>query len=453
MPKSRVARMRLCTLSSLVLAAAAFGAASAAPPPLAVRTAVSPLATETIILNFNLHDGNLPNAGLTEDAHGNLYGTTSYNGGVYGYGNVFELKHTKQGWKEIVLHDFNGSDGAYPLGIMVLDAKGNLYGTAQVGGSGACTNGSPPLGCGVAFELSPGKGGWKEQILYSFVPGNTKGTVPVGGLVFDKAGNLYGTTWAPGVESLDALRHNPQQNTFWGCSEPGCGGTVFELSPTASGAWKETDLYAFTGGADGSSSVASLVFDAAGNLYGTTNYGGGPGCVYDCGVVFELSPHGSQWTETVLHDFTGGSDGGYPMASLVWDAAGNLYSTASTGGAGGGTVFELSPAGSTWNENVLYAFKGTTDGGTPTATVTFDNSGNIFGTASADGNQYNSGVVYELKKLQTGYKQKVLHIFLHAPSDGQGPNTPLIFGPGGMLYGTTQGGGKVSHGTVYSITP
>ena len=421
---------------------------------------------EKVIFSFNASDGNVPDAGLIADKQGNLYSTT-FDGGPSGMGNVFELSPTKDGgWKETVLHNFDGTDGALPVASLIFDDAGNLYGTAQVGGQGDCTN--TGLGCGVVFELSPGKDGWKYTILYSFVPGKTKGVIPTGGLVIDKAGNLYGTTWAPGVAGgpIYARAHNRSRNTYWGCDQPGCGGTVYELMPTKNG-WKEKDLYAFTGAADGSSSQASLIFDSAGNLYGTTPYGGNTGCTsgYGCGVVFELAHETKGWKESVLHTFSGGTDGAYPLGSLAFDSTGNLYSTASSGGnlndchylssTGCGTAFELTPSNGKWTETALYTFTGAADGATPYATIIPDSHGNWYGTTALAGDPtHPSGVVFELVPSGSGWTEKVLHTFSYGHGDGQGPISPLIFGPGGLLYGTAQSGGKyVIHGAVFTVAP
>ncbi len=417
---------------------------------------------EKVIFSFNEVDGNVPDAGLIADKQGNLYGTTFDGGGPNGLGNVFELSPAEGGgWKETVLHNFTGPDGALPVSSLIFDAAGNLYGTAQVGGQGSCTN--TGLGCGVVFELSPGKGGWTETVLYSFVPGKTKGVIPVGGLVFDKSGNLYGTTWAPGVSggplNATAMRQDASGQTFWGCNAPGCGGTVYRLTPTGNG-WIETDLYAFTGGSDGSSSQASLILDSAGNLYGTTVYGGTTGCTsgYGCGLVFKLSPSyvaNTGWQESVLYRFTGAADGSYPMGSLISDAAGNLYSTAAAGGASGnGAVFELTSTGHQSTEAVLYSFSGGADGGSPFAAVVSDGQGNLYGTTSQGGDSgFDSGVVYELVPSGDSWTEQVLHTFTHDGGDGQSPIAPLLFGPKGYLYGTTQLGGTYNHGGVFGIVP
>jgi uncharacterized repeat protein (TIGR03803 family) len=422
--------------------------------------------SERVLFSFNQKDGSTVDAGLVADKQGNLYGTT-FDGGPNGAGTVFELSATKDGgWKETVLHNFNGSDGAGPVSALIFDDAGNLYGTAEVGGQGKCT--TTGLGCGVVFELSPSTNGWKYTTVYFFVPGKTKGVIPTGGLVIDKAGNLYGTTWAPGILGgpLRARAKDPSPNTYWGCDKPGCGGTVYRLTPTKNG-WKETDLYAFTGASDGAASVASLIFDGVGNLYGTTNYGGTTGCTsgYGCGVVFELTPGKTGWKESVLHRFTGGSDGAYPMASVVLDTTGNLYSTTSTGGNGNdckmlystgcGVVFELGYAKGKWHEQVLYSFQGGTDGASPYATVIMDNHGNIYGTTFTAGDPtHPSGVIFKLVPSGGDWTEKVLHTFTYGHGDGQSPAAPLIFGPRGYLYGTTVGGGASTlYGTVFAVTP
>lgn len=406
---------------------------------------------ERVILSFNLTNGNLPNAGLLSDSLGNLYGTTSFNGGKYGFGNVFELTPTGNGtWTETVLHDFTGGvDGAWPFSTLISDGSGNLYGTASGGGQGQCFNSGQ--GCGLVFKLSRNASGWAETVLYDFVPGQTKGVVPTAGLVFDKAGNLYGTTWAPGV-LVDRHRSRVgSHNTFWGCNNPGCGGTVYELSPTNNG-WKETDLYAFTGANDGAASQASVIFDRAGNLYGTTAYGGTTGCTngYGCGVVFKLTPANGGWKERVLHQFTGATDGAYPVGNLI-ERAGVLYSTTSSGGAfRNGTVFSLSPqAHGLWAETVLHSFSGGADGGAPLATVVADDEGNLYGTTNQGGTFW--GVVYELK-ARAAWSETVLHTF-GGSGDAENPAAPVIFGRLGHLYGTSQSGGSFQiHGAVFEVS-
>jgi uncharacterized repeat protein (TIGR03803 family) len=355
--------------------------------------------TETILYSFQAgNDGNRP-GGLLLDQKGNLYGTTAYGGGTacfanLGCGTVFELSpNGSGGWTETVLYDFKGgADGDVPNGGLILDQSGNLYGTTVGGGSGHCAFSNPE--CGTVFELSPnGSGGWTETVLHSFGPGPTDGNVPTSPLTLDPKGNLYGTTSSGGDSSNCNLAF-----------APGCG-TVFELSPNGSGGWTETILYNFQGDTDGEVSMAGLVFDQAGNLYGTTSAGGLPaGCVAKfqagCGTVFELSPSGSGgWTETILYRFQPRNDSALPMAGLIFDQAGNLYGTATFGGSSGaGTAFELSPnASGGWTETILYSFSGGSDGASPFSPVIFDQSGNAYGTTLGGGGVC-CGVVYELSK-------------------------------------------------------
>jgi uncharacterized repeat protein (TIGR03803 family) len=317
-------------------------------------------------------DGYEPLANLVADAAGNLYGTTveggttEYCGGI-GCGIVFELVAPKSAngvWKENVLYRFTGSaDGAYPEAGLVLDDQGNLYGTTQIGGifDGLCVAGQTDLGCGVVFELSPNLGGsWAETVIHGFTGQNWDGAYPVANLIFDSSGNLYGTT------ELSA-----------GCPSS-CGfldgdGIVFELTPNGSQNWTETILYQFDNGVDGAAPLAGLVFDQSGNLYGTTSTNG----ANELGTVFELTPpilQGGQWTISTLYSF---ANSGVPRGGVIFDKAGNLYGTTSSSN---GTVFELSPAGNgVWTESTLYAFgEGRT--AMPYGGLVSDRSGNLYGT-------------------------------------------------------------------------
>lgn len=414
---------------------------------------------------FDGTDGASPQGALVADANGNLYGTTYLGGGKYGFGNVFELSRAKGGWKETVLYNFTGgTDGGGPLDSLIFDAAGNLYGTTISGGQGECLwNGTQWYGCGVVFELTPSKGTWQESVLFGFVPGQVKGVMPVGGLVFDKAGNLYGTTYAAGVDGgphFSRTAVGVQPPTYWGCSDPGCGGTVFELSPSQSG-WQEQDVYAFTGGSDGGVSEANLIFDAAGNLYGTTVYGGNTACPgnYGCGVVFEVSAGKKGWSESVLHTFSG-SDGAYPQGSLVFDSDGNLYSTTSYGGAGScnvldepagcGTVFRLKPGKAGWKESVLYGFGGGADGGNPFAAVIMDGQGDLLGTTFQDGSGH-EGVAYKLAPYGHSWRESVLYAFSY-PNAGQ-PVAPLLAMPDGRFFDTSVNGGTDDYGGVFELIP
>jgi uncharacterized repeat protein (TIGR03803 family) len=272
--------------------------------------------------NFNGVDGVNPQAGLIFDGSGNLYGTT-HGGGPENNGAVFELTPAAGGgWTEKVLHRFNnnntGRDGFYPEARVIFDASGNLYGTTSGGGAHTW---------GTVFELTPTAGGrWTEKVLHSFPANANDGVRPQAGLVFDSYGNLYGTTFIGGAYGF---------------------GMVFELTPTVGGSWTEKVVYNFTSLTDGTYPEAGLTFDASGNLYGTTSSGGtSSGCTFGCGTVFELIPTvRGTWTKNVLHTFNNnGTDGYYPQAGLLFDAAGNLYGTTEDGGAlGVGTVFEITP--------------------------------------------------------------------------------------------------------------
>jgi uncharacterized repeat protein (TIGR03803 family) len=265
-------------------------------------------------------DGYDPVAGLTFDKAGNLYGTASLDGSG-GAGDVFQLKRNSNGaWTENILYMFTGlgPDGVFPLSTLVLGGAGNLYGTTNNGGNMNCPD---QFGCGVAFKLMPDPGeSWSESVLHTFCSeaGCADGVYP-NAMVLDKAGNLYGTTGGNGLNS---------------------DGTVFRLSESG-GSWNEDVLYHFDG-TQGSGPLAGLIFDAAGNLYGTACCGGSA----NDGVAFKLSPSvGGTWAYTVLHVFQG-KPGRYPAAALVLDGAGHLYGTTSSCGSGAkcmGVVFEITP--------------------------------------------------------------------------------------------------------------
>jgi uncharacterized repeat protein (TIGR03803 family) len=386
----------------------------------------------TILHNFDTFtkDGYESVASLVPDHAGNLYGTTSY-GGTSRVGTAFELIKGN-GWTENILHNFalNTSDAEHPQGGLIFDNAGNLYGTAD-GGS--------PTGSGAVFELTQSGGGWKETILHGFGTGND-GYSPSGNLIFDAAGNLYGTTQFGG---------------------PGGGGTVFEMTPKAGGGWSEKVLHGFPlAGRDGNLPQAGLILDAAGNLYGTTAQGGGTCPTYSpsgCGTVFELSPGADgEWTEKVIHEFGIGGDGLFPSGGVILDDSGNVYGTAPMGGkgcagSGCGILYELRPnADGTWTEVVLHYFGFGTDGAGPQAGLIFDAAGNLYGT-TAGGGDYQRGTVFELMPTgKWGWTEKVLHSFNY--KDGAAPQASLIFS-NGNLYGTTFQGGDATGGTVFEVTP
>jgi hypothetical protein len=347
---------------------------------------------------------------------------------------------------ERVLYTFHGgNDGAAPFAGVIADASGNFYGTTAGGGTGC------PQGCGTVFELLPATapgGVWTEKVLYSFQGQLTgDGANSQTPLVFDAAGNLYGTTLNGGVAGP-------------GCGSGGCG-TVFELvPPTFPGdPWSETVIHAFQSGADGAGPFSNMVFDRAGNLYGTTVSGGGTGCGGGgCGTSFELSPPavaGEPWTEKILYVFQGGLDGAFPAGNLAIDATGNLYET--TEGDGKctpcGTVFKLTPpavSGGSWSKHVLYYFQNnSSDGQSPTAGLAIHQG--LYGTTELGGT-LGQGIVYQLTSGAVGVvTETVLYSFGSNASDVQ-PFAGVVFDHAGNLYGTTSGGGNLT-GTVFQLQP
>ena len=363
------------------------------------------------------------------------YATTAVDnqGDESGYSNQCEAQIPENGpGSENVLADFGGSSGPkLPYAGLIFDKGGNLYGTTELGG----TNNQ-----GTVFELTPNPNGvWTQTVLYNFT-GDADGGQPSGGLLFDSSGNLYGTTNFGGSTN---------------CSQ-GCG-TVFELASN-SGGWTETVLYSFTGGSDGREPSARLLFDSSNNLYGTTLLGGNVGsvCSAGCGTVFKLTQTSGSWTESVLYAFQGGSDGALPYDGLSFDTAGNLYGTASAGGAAAsGVVFKLTPGSSGWSETVIHAFSGGGDGKYPYGDLIFDSSGNIYGTAFQGGRGF--GVVFELQLNSKGrWVEKVLHSFANTPAGN--PVAGLVMDSAHNLYGTTLlgetepscGGGC---GTLFELSP
>jgi uncharacterized repeat protein (TIGR03803 family) len=425
-----------CSRLSFLLAACAAFAST-----LAVTAVPAAAQTETALYTFGSNgttDGSNPYSGLTFDSAGNLYGATD-DGGVYGPGAVFELSPAAGGgWTEKVLHSFHGSphDGENPSGAgLILDASGNLYGTTAYGGQGTCN-------CGTVYELSPAAGGgWTEKLLHSFTTTGEDGQIPLAaGLVLDAAGNLYGTTQNGGVATCE------EYNNVQTC------GTVFELSPTAEGRWMEKILHRFNNnGRDGYYPTSRLVFDTAGNLYGTTGAGG----MWGAGTVFELKPTSTgAWDEAVLHDFGNGQTGS-PYAGVILDASGNLYGATYEGGTHqDGTIFELTPAaGGHWTETLLYSFVGgTADACQPFGGVIFDTAGNLYGAGYQCG-ATNSGAVFELSPVAGGgWSEEVLYDFSR-DANGWQPFGGVILDSSGNLYGTTVEGGINNNGTVYEITP
>ncbi len=327
-----------------------------------------------------------------------------------------------------VIHTFTGgADGGEPAAGLTMDRAGNLYGTAEEGGAG---------GYGTVFQLKRSGANWTFNTLYGFAGGRDAG-LPLAGVIFGPNGSLYGTTQEGGED----------------CSPEGCG-TVFNLKPfptackTALCGWQETVLYRFTGGSDGSNPGAGeLTFDQAGNIYGTTGYGGLSGN----GTVFELAPSNGGWTESVLYDFSG-KNGSQPTSGVIFDSVGNLYGTTWGGGAdGAGTAFELTYlAGSGWTESFLYSFTGGNDGGGVYAGLIFDQSGNLYGTTAAGGSG-KGGTVFELTPSNGSWTLNTLYSFTGGGNCG--PWGTVVMDGQGNLYGTTYCDGPYEWGTVFKLTP
>lgn len=322
--------------------------------------------------------------------------------------------------RERVIYSFQGgTDGTNPSTALITDQAGNLFGTTTDGGSGSCTG-----GCGTVFELKPAPDGtWTESVLYNFQGGND-GAAPSAGLVFDRAGNLYGTTISGG---------------------PSLDGTVFQLT-RSSGSWTESVIHRF-GGKDGAYPVDSLVLDDAGSLYGTTVFGGR----FSGGTVFQLAPSDDAFTETVLYEFTGRNDGIDPEAALILDQKGALYGTTMAG-----NVFTLSPPASgdtKWSLKVIYTFGGGPNSGQLSAgTLLAAGNGVLYGTQKFGGGPANAGAVYQLTPPTThggAWTETTIYRFTGG-ADGSYPFAGVIADSAGNLYGTTSGNGQKIKGRFSS---
>jgi uncharacterized repeat protein (TIGR03803 family) len=368
-------------------------------------------------------DGEYTDTDLVTDAAGNIYGT-SVQGGTYGGGTVFELSPSASGWTHTVLYSFTGgADGGEPYKGVTLDAQGNLYGTAVTGGGGSCEG-----GCGVVFKLTNSGGIWTQTVIHAFTGGND-GSGPGAPVVFDKAGNLYGMTPTGGANSA---------------------GVVFEMKPV-NGTWKLAVIHTFTGGADGlGGSAGRLIFDAAGNIYGVSTVGG----VNQKGTVFEMKQHQGTWVLKTLYAFTDTPDGALPYGGLIWDKAGNLYGTTYYAGTNDfGTVYKLTRSNGTWTERVLYSFKGGRDGGSPISTLVSDAKGNLYGTTSDGGSGCSCGTIFKMSRAANGtWTETVAYRFPGTPGAGFAYNG-IVADSAGNFYGATVHGGPSNDGTIYKFTP
>jgi uncharacterized repeat protein (TIGR03803 family) len=397
------------TTTALPERAAAFGGVVAAA------------AKEQVLYNFSGgNDGGDAATALLSDSRGNLYGTTVV-GGAYACGTIFKLKpQASPPWPETVLYSFTCyGDGKNPYGGVNFDPHGNLDGATVSGGAGSCSGD----GCGLVFSLTP----TTERVLHSFT-GGSDGFGPGGRVVFDSAGNMYGTT--------------PDGGTY---SE----GTIYELARSRS-RWRESVIHAFTGGKDGGvGSLGDLLLDASGNIYGVTEVGGAHGA----GTAFKLSRIAKKrWRLTTLYAFKGTPDAASPYGGLIADASGNLYGTTYYGGASGlGSVFKLALGGKgRYRERVLYSFKGGSDGSSSTSTLAFGKPGVLYGTASAGGGTCGCGTIFEVD-ARSGNEQ-TLHRFGNG-TDGAYPYYGLTADGNGNFVGTTVAGGSFGQGTVFEFKP
>ncbi|HUI84805.1 MAG TPA: choice-of-anchor tandem repeat GloVer-containing protein [Candidatus Binatia bacterium] len=331
---------------------------------------------------------------------------------------------------ETILYSFTGgADGSNPASQLVFDSAGNAYGTTVTGG---------PSDCGVVFQLTPtGQGQYQQTVLHSFNCFDD-GKNPYGGVTLDSAGNLYGTTAAGGTGGV--------------CVGDGCG-VVYKLTHSGGG-WTETVLYSFLDAPDAGGPGSAVVFDAAGDLLGTAPDGG----AFGVGAVYQLTSSNGQWSERIIHDFTGGDDGstGF-LGRLLPDAFGNFYGVTELGGANGaGTVFKLAPAsGGAWTFSTLYAFGSQPDAAFPYGGLIADRNGNLYGT-SYFGGTFGAGAVFRVGPGPGigGWRDAVLYSF-QGSTDGANPTSTLVFTPTGRLLGTTSAGGDsgCDCGVIFALSP
>ncbi len=415
--RTRTLIYKLCALAAVIaLAALQTGGTHAA-------------STAVVLHSFDDFDGAYPSTDLVRDAGGNLYGMTVL-GGDFGSGTVFQLAPSGSGWTETVLHSFtSGADGGQPYGGVTLDAQGNVFGTTVIGGSGGVCVES---GCGVVFKLTRTGSTWSPSVIYDFT-GLDDGYGPGGPVVFDAQGNLYGMTPTGGANGL---------------------GVVYKLTPGAGGAWTQSVIHTFTGGSDGATGSAGrlLVDNATGAITGVATVGG----QYGAGVVFRLTSTASgPWTPTTLYEFQGQPDAAFPYGGLLKDTAGNLYGTTYYGGANGlGAVYKLTSQGGAYTESVLHSFRGGRDGANSISNLVFGRAGNLFGTTSEGGAAgCGCGTVFRLAPKANGtWGERVVHRFEGVP-DGAYAYSGLLVDAAGNLYGATVHGGDDDDGAVFQITP
>ena len=380
-------------------------------------------STTEIIYSFaGDEDGEYLDTDLAIDGVGNLYGT-SVLGGEFGGGTVWQLSPVGDSWVHTVLYSFTGgADGGEPYKGVTLDANGNLYGTAVTGGSGSCEG-----GCGVTYKLTKVGDSWTQTVIHAFTGGDD-GSGPGSRVTVDNRGDVYGMTPTGGANGL---------------------GTIYRLHPKPNDTWTLRVIHAFTGGSDGSSGSAGQMIIRNGHLYGAATTGGS-----GYGTVFELKPTSAgEWSFKTLYAFQGQPDGSFPYGALLFDAAGNIYGTTYYGGSDGiGSIYKLTRSGGgSWTEEILYSFRTGQDGNSSISNLVFDSTGSLFGTTSEGG--LGSGTIFELSPGPNGtWRESLPHSFAGSP-DGAFPYAGMVSAGGDVFYGATVHGGVDGEGTVYKFTP
>ena len=401
----------------IFIMAAAFGLA-AGPPPAQAQTL-------HVLHTFNFIDGDAPGTGVTMDAAGNFYGVTWY-GGANHLGVAFKMSRHGSDWIYTPLYSFTPADGQFPFANLTIGPNGSIYGTMSVGGNGhqgTVYNLKPPQHPCHSF-LCP----WSGTDIYQF-NGSDGGNLNGGPVVFDSAGSLYGVATYGGVNNL---------------------GVVYQLTRSG-GSWTQHVIYNFFLTSTGEYPPGGVTFDSAGNLYTTSSIGGG-----GAGTVFQLTNTQSGWVANVLHVFPrrSGGDGQTPAGGVVLDVQGNLYGITSQGGTGLGTIYEISPSGSGWSEQVIYNFVGCYS---PQGGISIDAAGNLYGVAT----DCASGQMYIFKLARSGDQWVFSHVHDFTNFDeGKGPNTLLTIDANGNIFGASGYGGSTQGscapdgcGTVWEITP
>ncbi len=369
--------------------------------------------TLTVLHNFSGAEGMQPSAGLTPAGTGTFYGTAS-TGGLYNHGTVFKLIQRGVNSDLLTIYTFkNNSDGSNPLGPVSIGPDGSLYGTTIGYNDGE----------GTLFQLRPSPSfpttpltAWRFTLLHTFTGSNGDGDQPVyPHLIFDRAGNIYGTTQFGGYYRFF--------------------GTVWEASHSGNN-WTESVLASFDLPTNGP--LSGVVMDPAGNFFGTTG---------DGSAIFEVSPNGSGWSSSILHTFAY-HDGTLAYGGLVRDQAGNLYGGTDTGGNGCGTVYELSPAGDSWTFQVLHTFACPGEG--IFGELTLDAAGNLYGVRQSGGT-HDEGQLFELMPNQGSWTYVDLHDF--TAQEGYFSYGSVVVDASGNIYGTSEAGGVYGHGTVWEFTP